>query len=250
MSDYGQPKDPNQYQPRFQVRPAGTGYPGYWEAYDTSEPGRRLMAPTQNQQQAYGEAERLNALKPKKSHKLRTVAIVVGSIFGGLVLIGILAPSDPDTSSSPGSVVTTADNGPSPDPVVTPTNKPSAAKTTAPSVKPSVKPKPTATQPSMTKSQEQAIGSAEQYLSFSPFSRKGLIEQLSSSAGDGYTKADATFAVDHITVNWNEQAAKAAKAYLEMSHFSRQGLIEQLESSAGDGYTHAQAVYGVNKAGL
>ena len=43
------------------------------------------------------------------------------------------------------------------------------------------------------------------------FSRKGLIHQLSSDAGSGFSKADATFAVDHIKVNWNEQAAKAAQ---------------------------------------
>ena len=87
-------------------------------------------------------------------------------------------------------------------------------------------------------------------MEFTAFSRKGLIRQLSSDAGDGYSKADATYAVDHIEVNWNEQAAKSAKSYLDMTHFSRKGLIQQLESSAGDGYTHAQAVYGVNKAGL
>lgn len=184
-------------------------------------------------------------IPPRKSHKLRTTLIVVGSVFGGLIVIGLLAPSDPAPQTTPPAAVQTADNGPTPDPVVTPTNKPSAPKTTQPPA-----PKPTKTAPKLTASQEQAIGAAESYLEFQPFSRKGLIEQLSSDAGDGFSKADATFAVDHVKVNWNEQAAKAAKAYLEMSHFSRQGLIQQLESSAGDGFTHAQAVYGVNKAGL
>jgi hypothetical protein len=82
------------------------------------------------------------------------------------------------------------------------------------------------------------------------FSRAGLIDQLSSSAGDGYTKADATFAVDHVHVNWNQQAVRSAKDYLAMSHFSRAGLIEQLSSSFGDGYTKAQAIYAVNHVGL
>ncbi len=77
-----------------------------------------------------------------------------------------------------------------------------------------------------------------------------MIQQLSSSYGEGYSKADAVYAVNHIDVNWNEQAAKAAKAYLDMSPFSRAGLIQQLESKAGDGYTHAQATYGVNQTGL
>ena len=102
----------------------------------------------------------------------------------------------------------------------------------------------------MTASQEQAIGSAKSYLQFTAFSRKGLIQQLSSNYGEGFSKADATFAVDYLKVNWNEQAALKAKSYLEMQHFSRQGLIHQLESSYGEGFTHAQAVYGVKAAGL
>jgi hypothetical protein len=71
---------------------------------------------------------------------------------------------------------------------------------------------------------------------------------LSSQYGEGYTKAEAIYAVNHIDVNWNEQACKAAKNYLSTQHFSRANLIQQLESSYGDGYTHAQAVSGVNCA--
>jgi hypothetical protein len=112
------------------------------------------------------------------------------------------------------------------------------------------KPKPAPAKPTYTKAQEQAIGSAKDYLEYSAFSRKGLIRQLSSDAGEGFAKKDAIFAVDHIKVNWNEQAAKSAKEYLDYSHFSRSGLIRQLESDAGEGFTHSQAVYGVNAAGL
>lgn len=111
--------------------------------------------------------------------------------------------------------------------------------------------KPAAEQkPEMTASQENAVDAAEGYLDFAPFSKKGLIRQLSSDAGDGYPKADAVFAVNHIDVDWNAQAVKAAKNYLDMTSFSRDGLIQQLSSSAGDQYTHAQAVYAVNKVGL
>ena len=103
---------------------------------------------------------------------------------------------------------------------------------------------------SETAGQENARRSAEKYLDFSAFSRKGLIQQLSSSAGEGFSRADAIYAVNHIDVDWNEQAAKSAKNYLDQSAFSRQGLIEQLSSEYGDGFTHAQAVYGVNQTGL
>jgi hypothetical protein len=81
------------------------------------------------------------------------------------------------------------------------------------------------------------------------FSRDGLIEQLSSDAGDGYSVADATVAVDSLDVDWKENAAKSARQYLSMSGFSCQGLIEQLSSKAGDKYTVDQATYGARQAG-
>jgi hypothetical protein len=189
-------------------------------------------------------------LKPKKKHKVRNVLLVIGAGF--VVMVGgctaIVAGSGTDAARQAGDplpnvVKTTA----APKPAAT---KPAAPATTeAPA--PTTEPETTEPEvPSMTNSQEQAVGSAESYLSFTAFSRKGLIRQLSSSAGEGFSVADATYAVDHIKVNWNEQAAKSAQSYLKMTHFSRKGLIRQLESSAGEGFTHAQAVYGVTKAGL
>lgn len=103
--------------------------------------------------------------------------------------------------------------------------------------------------PSLTGPQNNAARSAEQYLSIQGFSRKGLIFQLSSGAGDGYSVEDATAAVDSLTVDWNENAAKSAKQYLSMQGFSCHGLIEQLSSSAGDKYTPSQASYGAHQAG-
>ena len=101
----------------------------------------------------------------------------------------------------------------------------------------------------LTPPQINAVRSAEQYLSMSGFSKAGLIEQLSSDAGEGYSLADAKAAVDSLSVDWNENAAKSAKQYLDMSGFSCKGLIEQLSSSAGDKYTIAQATYGARAAG-
>ena len=102
---------------------------------------------------------------------------------------------------------------------------------------------------SLTGPQQNAVRSAEQYLSMSGFSRNGLINQLSSSYGDNYAKSDATVAVDSLNVDWNEQASRSAKQYLDMSGFSCQGLIEQLSSDAGDKYTVSQATYGAKQAG-
>ncbi|MBS0483012.1 MAG: Ltp family lipoprotein [Proteobacteria bacterium] len=97
--------------------------------------------------------------------------------------------------------------------------------------------------------QANAARSAEQYLDMTGFSRRGLIEQLSSDAGNGYGVADATAAVDSLTVDWNEQAVRSAKQYLDMTGFSCSGLIEQLSSDAGSKYTKAQARYGAEQAG-
>jgi Host cell surface-exposed lipoprotein len=102
---------------------------------------------------------------------------------------------------------------------------------------------------SLTGPQRNAVRSAEQYLNMTGFSRKGLIEQLSSDAGDGYSVKDATVAVDSLDVDWNENALKSAKQYLDMTGFSCKGLIEQLSSSAGSGYTSSEAKYGAREAG-
>lgn len=111
---------------------------------------------------------------------------------------------------------------------------------------------PEEAEPEMTTEQENAVRSAENYLEFMPFSKQGLIDQLSSPAGDGYPQDVAQFAVEHIAsdVDWNAQAVKAAESYLDLMSFSRSGLIQQLTSDAGDGYTQEQAEYAADQVGL
>lgn len=96
----------------------------------------------------------------------------------------------------------------------------------------------------MTTAQANAVRTAEDYLSMSGFSEKGLIEQLTF---EGYSKADAKFAIKALSPNWKEEAAQSAKDYVDMSGFSRSGLIEQLMF---EGYTRAQAEHGATAAGL
>ena len=99
-----------------------------------------------------------------------------------------------------------------------------------------------------TSAQRNATASAQSYLSWGAFSRAGLIDQLSSKYGEGYRKADAVYAVNHVRVNWRKEAVQSAKSYLSWGSFSRAGLIDQLESPYGEQFTHRQAVYGVNRA--
>ena len=104
----------------------------------------------------------------------------------------------------------------------------------------------------LSREEENAIAAAENYLDLMPFSKKGLIEQLSSDAGDGYPQDVAEKAVEHIEsdVDWNEQAAKAAKNYQDLMPMSRSEMINQLSSDAGDGFTKEQAEHGADEVGL
>ncbi len=128
-------------------------------------------------------------------------------------------------------------------------SRPAKAPATAPPTTAPPVTVPPVTTPALTQQQKSAVAAAKQYLSTAPFSQQGLIDQLDSSAGDGYSVNDATVAVDSLTVNWNAEAVQAAKAYLQTQPFSCSDLISQLDSSAGDQYTVAQATYGATQAG-
>ena len=99
-----------------------------------------------------------------------------------------------------------------------------------------------------------AYRSAQSYLDLKGFSKQGLIDQLSSEYGEGYTVEQATAAVQAIEdageVDWNEQAVKSGQSYLDMKGFSRDGLIQQLSSEYGDKFTVEQATYAADQLGL
>ena len=96
--------------------------------------------------------------------------------------------------------------------------------------------------PPLSPGQQNALRSAADYLDYTAFSRQGLIDQLKF---EDYSEADATWAVDLLTVDWNQQAALMAEDYLDYTSFSRQGLVDQLVFS---GFTPAEAEYGVSQA--
>ena len=107
-------------------------------------------------------------------------------------------------------------------------------------VTPTEAPTAPAPEPQLTRSEENAIRSAKSYLSFSAFSRSGLIHQLEF---EGFTNAEATLAVDYLNVDWNQQAVLSAESYLEFAAFSESGLIDQLEF---EGFSNVEATHGVN----
>lgn len=71
-----------------------------------------------------------------------------------------------------------------------------------------------------TSQKEQALRSANDYLTFMPFSKEGLIDQL---LYEKYTRAEAEYAVNTVNANWKHQAARSAKNYLEIMPFSKKG---------------------------
>ncbi|MEC7932434.1 MAG: Ltp family lipoprotein [Pseudomonadota bacterium] len=167
-------------------------------------------------------------VKKKSGLTLGKIILIILGIFVGLVVLGAIV-GEPVEDQRPASQASSPAPGPS-------TEAPAAVADVEPSV-------------SLTGPQENAARSARQYLSMSGFSRDGLIDQLSSDAGEGYALSDATVAVDSLDADWNEEAVRSAKDYLNMTGFSCKGLIEQLSSDAGSKFTKSQATYGAQKAG-
>lgn len=94
-----------------------------------------------------------------------------------------------------------------------------------------------------TASQQNALESAQSYLSFSNFSHDGLIGQLEF---EGFSTEDATWAADNCGADWNAQALGSAQSYLDYTAFSYTGLIDQLEF---EGFTTEQATYAADSCG-
>lgn len=99
----------------------------------------------------------------------------------------------------------------------------------------------------LSETQLRARKGAEAYLRIMGYSRKNLIEAVSSEKGLGFSRIDAIAAVDSLSVDWNHQAERAAISYVEMMPFSCDGLIAQLSMDAGSGFTKHQAEYGARK---
>lgn len=164
---------------------------------------------------------------------------IVVAVLIGLGVIGNLIGGS--SSEIPESTPSVTEGAPQP---ADAEDKPAVAEPEQePVAAPEPKPVEEPAEPAMTMGQQQAVGKGEDYLDFAAFSRQGLIDQL---VYEGFSEADATFAVDYIAPDWNEQAAQKAQDYIDMSSFSRQGLIDQL---VYEGFTAAQAEYGVTAVG-
>jgi hypothetical protein len=162
------------------------------------------------------------------------VAVILGSMLAGVY------SGSSDDSAAPGGPAATEVAAASPA---------AATEESKKAAKPKTPEKPA--EASGTVGQLQAAAAAKSYLdSGMGFSAASLLQQLTSSAGNGFAEADAQWAIDHSGADWNAQALAAAKGYLDSGMgFSEASLNGQLTSSAGNQFTPEQAQDAVAKAG-
>ncbi len=183
-----------------------------------------------------------------KGHTMRTILAGAAGVALVLALTAAGCGSSVKKVSTPAVTAPTA-TAPSSPTTKAPSPTTAAPSTTPPTTAPPTTPAPTT--PSLTPSQQNAIAAAKQYLSLgSGFSQAGLIGQLDSPDGSGFSVADATFAVSSLNENWDAQAVLAAKAYQATTPLSCSGMVQQLSSPDGSQFTLAQAQYGATAVGI
>ena len=178
---------------------------------------------------------------PKKGHK---GLFITGGVIALLLVAGTVNAANKPSAGSPQVVVATTSAPAVSTAPTTTAPATTAPATTAPATTQAPPPPATTEAPALPVSQQQAVKSAEDYLDTMAFSRTGLIKQLEF---EGFSAADATYAVDHVTVDWNAQADASAKEYMDMGGFSHKSLLAQL---VFEGFTAAQAAHGVKSVGL
>ena len=228
--DYGQP--PGSQYP--QQQPYGQPWPPQ-DRQGAPQPPPWQQQPVMPPQTPKGRKRKPWAAR----HKVLSGLIAFGALVIIIVAASASASNKPSTTASDvGAAVSSA----SPSAAVSSAAASPAADSSAPST-------PAAPAgPSLTGGQQQAVDSAESYLSEGQgFSKQGLLNQLTSSFGEGFSKSDAEFAIKYLKPNWDKQAVDSANGYLsEGQGFSEQGLLQQLTATAGEGFTEAQGEYAIS----
>lgn len=91
-----------------------------------------------------------------------------------------------------------------------------------------------------------ALIKATSYAKVMHMSKQGIYEQLTSSAGEGFSAEAAQYAIDNVKADWNANALAKAKNYQEQMAMSPAAIQEQLTSSAGEKFTPEEAQYAIN----
>lgn len=117
---------------------------------------------------------------------------------------------------------------------------------TAPKANPQTKKPVPQSKKNVPKEYKVALKKANDYLSFMPFSKQGLFDQLTSEYGEKFPADAAQYAVDNVKTDWNKNALRAATTYRNKMHMSRAGIYDQLISEYGDRYTASEAQFAVD----
>jgi hypothetical protein len=93
-----------------------------------------------------------------------------------------------------------------------------------------------------SEAEAEAVEDAKNREPHTPRSPKRLMLHL--TLADGFSKAEATYAVSHAGRDWNAEAVMAAKSALDADAHSKSQLIKKLKLK---GFTDAQVRYAVEK---
>jgi len=94
--------------------------------------------------------------------------------------------------------------------------------------------------PELTSSRERALRSAQNSVDLDGSSPLGLIQHLRYD--EGFSKADAAYAADHVRANWKEAAVESAQERIDATDgYSPTSLIGHLTWESG--FTKADAIY-------
>ena len=172
---------------------------------------------------------------------MNTRLTIAAAVLTGMALTGCSASTGPEPTAAP--VETTAAEPVETSAPAEPVETSAPAEISAP-VEPPVETSAAAVDPPTPVSASNASRMARQYIEYTAFSPSGLVEQLEF---EGFTNAEATAAVQGLSVDWSAQASRMAKEYLEYSAFSRSGLVDQL---VYEGFAVEQANAAADSVGL
>lgn len=100
---------------------------------------------------------------------------------------------------------------------------------------------------SATTEQKNALKKAQTYATSMHMSKQKVYDQLVSEYGEGFSVADAQYAIDNLTsIDWNANALAKAKTYYTTMSMSKSKIYDQLISEYGEKFTPEQAQYAVD----
>jgi len=92
--------------------------------------------------------------------------------------------------------------------------------------------------------EKNALKKAESYSKTMHMSKQGIYNQLTSTI-EGFSKAEAQYAIDNIQANWNQNALEKAKSYQSTMSMSKSAIYRQLTSTI-EGFTNDEAQYAID----